>query len=122
MKTKKVIYWITTSVIGSKMVFSAFNYFTSTEATEGMKRLGFQPFFVKELGFFKILGVLALFIPQVPIKIKEWAYAGFGIVFISAFWAHVNAGDPVSIISMPLIFLVLLTVSNIYLHKIKVSK
>jgi len=122
MKSKKVVYWITTSVIGLMMVFSAFNYFTSIEAVEGMARLGFQPFFVKELGFFKILGVLALVIPQVPFKIKEWAYAGFGIVFISAFWAHVNAGDPVSMSSMPIIFLVLLIVSNIYLNKIKVSK
>tara|TARA_R110000850_G_scaffold40805_1_gene105104 strand:- start:1568 stop:1936 length:369 start_codon:yes stop_codon:yes gene_type:complete len=122
MKKNKIIFWVTTAIVCLMMIFSAFNYFTNPEAMEGMSKLGFPSFFVKELGIFKIIGALALLIPQIPTRVKEWAYAGFGIVFISAFLAHLNAGDPTSMLAMPIIFLVLLAISNIYLHKIKEAK
>jgi hypothetical protein len=34
---------------------------------------------------FKVAGVLALIIRQVPARVKEWAYAGFVIELLSAF-------------------------------------
>ena len=81
-------------------------------------------FFKKERIFTlaKITGVVVLIIPNIPTRIKEWAYAGFGITFISASIAHFSSGDPVSIAITPLIFLAILIVSNIYLHKLKQVK
>ncbi|MFD1552979.1 DoxX family protein [Putridiphycobacter roseus] len=119
MKKNKIIFWITTVIISLMMILSAINYFTNAEVIIEMSRLGFPSFFVKELGMFKIIGALVLIIPLIPTKIKEWAYAGFGIVFISAFIAHLNAGDPVSTAAAPLVFLAILAVSNVFYHKTK---
>jgi len=32
----------------------------------------------------KVIGALALLIPQIPARIKEWIYVCFGVVLISA--------------------------------------
>lgn len=119
MKKNKIIFWSTTAIISLMMIVSAVSYFTNDEVILEMSRLGFTSFFVKQLGIFKIIGALVLIIPQISTKIKEWAYAGFGIVFISAFLAHLNAGDPVSTAAAPLVFLALLAVSNVFYHKTK---
>ena len=122
MKKNKIIFWVTTAIISLMMTMSALSYFTSPETMEGMRHLGYPSYFVKQLGVFKIVGALVLIIPQFPTRIKEWAYAGFGIVFISAFIAHLSVGDPVSKAIAPMIFLVILAVSNLFYHKIKTVK
>ena len=73
------------------------------------------------LTVFKVLGALALIIPQVPARVKEWAYAGFAIDFISAF-VSIWAVDGVSGMTFfPLIVLGVLIVSYVYYHKLKGS-
>ena len=67
---------------------------------------------------FKILGVLALVIPQVPKRVKKWAYAGFAFDFIFASIIH-GAVDGINIQTFfPFIFLAILAVSYIYYHKL----
>ena len=117
MKKNIIIYWVTTGLLSFMMLFSAYNYFTNPQIMGAFKHLGFPDYFRIELGVAKIAGVLLLLIPQVPVKIKEWTYAGFGITFISAAIAHFSSGDPVSVAIMPVIFFVVLIVSNIYLYK-----
>ena len=51
-------------------------------AKEGIRHLGYPEYFGNALVVFKILGVLALVIPQIPKRVKEWAYAGFAFDFI----------------------------------------
>jgi hypothetical protein len=119
MKKNRIIFWVTTVMIGLMMIMSALIYFTSPEVMQNMNRLGFPSYFVKELGIFKIIGALVLLLPQVPTRIKEWAYAGFGIVFISATIAHLNVGDPLSMVITPLIVMAILVVSNVFYHKTK---
>jgi len=68
-------------------------------------------YFRIELTIAKILGVLALLMPNVPYKIREFAYFGFGITLISASIAHFSSGDSLMFIVDPLIFLSLLIVS-----------
>ena len=46
-------------------------------AKEGIKHLGYPEYFGNALVVFKVVGALLLIIPQVPKRIKEWAYAGF---------------------------------------------
>ena len=48
-----------------------------------------------------------------------WAYAGFGITFISAFVAHYCSGDSLARSLDPIVFLIVLAVSNLYFHKVK---
>ncbi len=120
MKKDKIIYWIATGIFGAMMLMSGFMYFTDPKVVEGFKFMGFPDYFRVELGAAKLLGAIVLLIPQIPTRVKEWAYAGFGINLIAAAITHIAIGDTTGI-TMPLILLVILVVSNIYLHKIKNS-
>jgi hypothetical protein len=119
MKKVKIIFWITTIIIFLfEGVMPALTSQTEL-AKEGIKHLGYPEYFGNALVVFKILGVLVLVIPQVPNRIKEWAYAGFAFDFIFASISHF-AVDGVDFQSFfPLIFLVILAVSYIYNHKIE---
>ena len=66
-----------------------------------------------------LIGAILLALPIVKGRLKEWVYAGFGITFISAFTAHITVGDPVSNWISPLVTLAILTVSNIYYHRLQ---
>ncbi|WP_221390294.1 DoxX family protein [Dyadobacter sp. NIV53] len=117
MKKNRIIYWVTTGIVGAMMLFSAYSYFTNPEVGAGFHHLGFPDYFRIELALAKILGALVLLIPFVPARIKEWAYAGFGITFISAAIAHINSNDATPMIITPIVVLIILIVSNIYFHK-----
>jgi len=111
---KRTIYWITTAIVCSVMVFSAIN-FNLRNPLGPMKgafaHLGLPDYFRIELTIAKILGVLSLLMPNVPYKIREFAYFGFGITLISASIAHFSSGDSLMFIVDPLVFLSLLIVS-----------
>ncbi|MBK1441921.1 DoxX family protein [Parapedobacter sp. ISTM3] len=114
---QKLIYWLATGLISLMMLYSGYAYFTDPNINQGFVHLGFPSYFRIQLGVAKIIGVLLLLLPFVPIWLKEWTYVGFGITFISAFIAHVASGDPVSMVMGPLIALVILLVSYAYLRK-----
>ena len=116
MKTLKISYWATTGVVGLMMAYSAFSYLTNPDMKQAFHEIGFPDYFRVELAVAKLIGVVLLLAP-VPARYKEWAYAGFFIIFISAFIAHTSVGDPVSNRMAPLIFLALLLVSYITYHK-----
>jgi hypothetical protein len=113
MKRDKIIYWTATIVTTLIMLFSIYMIYTPL-----YDHLGFPDYFRTELVVAKIIGLVVLLVPQVPLRIKEWAYAGFGIVVISASIAHLNSDDPIANVFEPFIWLIILAVSNIYLHKI----
>ncbi len=119
MKKNKIIYWATTGIISVMMLFGAYSGFTNPQFPEVYKHLGYPDYFRVQLSTAELLGVLALFIPQIPARVKEWAYAGFGITFISASIAHICSGDPIFNAVAPMLYLGILVVSNIYFHKIK---
>lgn len=119
MKTTKTIYWITTGIVTFMMLFSGYSYFMDPKALEGFKHIGFPDFFRIELAIAKILGSLVLILPFIPRMVKEFAYVGFTITFISAFIAHLSVGDPVFNAIMPLIFLGILSASYFTYSKLK---
>jgi hypothetical protein len=116
-----IIYWVTTGLISLMMLFSGYAYFTDPNVGEGFTHLGFPDYFRIELGVAKILGVILLLIPQVPSRIKEWTYAGFGITFVSAFIAHIASADPASMAIFPLIALLLLALSYVFRLKLEMT-
>ena len=118
MKKIKIIYWVSTVMIAIMMVFSAFSYLTSDAMEKIFQHLGFSGSFRIELAVAKILGVIMIILPVVHPRIKEWAYAGFTIVFISAVVAHLSSGDGMAIASFPIVMLGILSVSYISYHKL----
>ena len=119
-KRERVIYWLATGAVCAVMVFSAIN-FNLKEPLGPMKgafkHLGYPDYFRIELTIAKTLGVLALLIPIVPIRVKEFAYAGFAITLASASIAHFSVGDPALFVVDPLFFLAALIVSYVGFQK-----
>ncbi len=124
----RIIYWTTTCIVCAVMVFSIINFvfndhFPFPDGKESaFAHLGLPHYFKIELTTSKIFGVLALLVPGVPLKIKEFAYFGFGITLISAAIAHFSVGDAsnLSVIYVldPLLFFGALVVSYVYFNKL----
>src|SRR6266478_8992823 len=120
MTKDKAIYTITTGAVCAVMTFSAIN-FNLAHPLGPMKgafvHLGYPSYFRIELTIAKTLGVLALLIPRIPFKVKEFAYFGFGITLISASIAHFSVGDSIMFVIDPLLFLGALATSYVYFIK-----
>lgn len=112
MKKDRIIYIVSTALICLVMIFSGYKMFTPD-----YDKLRLPHYLRTELLIFKIAGLLVLTLPQFSSRIKEWAYAGFGITLISAFVAHYSSGDSLARSLDPMIFFVILIISNIYLYK-----
>ncbi|HSZ71437.1 MAG TPA: DoxX family protein [Cytophagaceae bacterium] len=122
MKAQKITYWITTGIFSAMMLLSAFMYLTSDEIKANFIKIGFPSFFRVELAVAKFIGALVLLVPMIPSRIKEWAYAGFGITLVSAFIAHTSIGDPAGACIMPLVMFVVLATSYITYHRLNGNK
>ena len=120
MKKTKIIYWITTSII-CLFAFTAI-FMNSQMAIDGATHLGVPRWLGLEVSIGQLLGLVLLIVPAVPARFKEWAYVGFGILYISAEVAHIAVGDPLKDIIMPIVFFGLLLVSYTSFHKIQAAK
>ncbi|WP_308992484.1 DoxX family protein [Mariniflexile litorale] len=122
MKKTKIIFWTTTSIVFiMEGLIPAFTSQTEL-AKQGIQHLGYPEYFGNALVVFKVLGALTLIIPQVPKRIKEWAYAGFAFNFIFASISHF-AIDGMDFQSFfPLIFLGILIASYYSFHKLNNAK
>src|SRR5258705_2620671 len=113
MKKDKAIYWITTGIIVFIMLFSMYKMYTPD-----YDRMHLPNYLRVELTVFKIIGLLVLLLPQFSNNIKEWAYSGVGITLISAMVARYASGDALMRSLEPVIFLIILSVSNFYMQKL----
>jgi len=113
----KLIYRISTGIIVAIMLWSAFNFTFNDEYKEAFKHLGLPNWFKAELTVAKVLGVIALLIPSLPVRIKEFAYSGFAIVLLSTPVAHLSSGDSFWLEVGHLFFFVCLVFSYVYYHK-----
>ena len=118
MKKERIIFWIATVFIALFEGLMPALTWQSELAKEGIRHLGYPEYFGNALVVFKVLGVLALIIPQVPKRVKEWAYAGFAFDFIFATISHGAVDGINGQTFFPLIILGILAVSYIYYHKL----
>jgi hypothetical protein len=72
--------------------------------------LGYPIYLLTILGVWKILGVVTVLIPKLPL-LKEWAYAGFFFIMSGAILSHIALGDYVKEIFPSLLLLILTVVS-----------
>lgn len=119
MKTTKIIFWTTTSIIFLfEGVMPALTGHTDL-AKQGIAHLGYPDYFRIELNILKVLGAIALILPMVPARIKEWAYFGLALTMISAFIGHAAVDGVNGQTFFPIVPLVILLVSYVYYHKLK---
>ena len=76
-KAKNIAYWTTTGLvaffIGSGGVAQMAQFRANPHGTVPV--LGYPMYFFAILGFWKVLGAIAILVPRFP-RLKEWAYAG----------------------------------------------
>jgi hypothetical protein len=120
MKSTKIIYWITKSIIC--LFASSAIFMNSKMAIEGTTHLGIPRWLGLEVSIGQLIGLVLLIIPAVPARLKEWAYVGFGILYITATVAHIAVGDPLNNTIMAIVFFILLLVSYTSFHKLQAAK
>src|SRR5215813_371156 len=85
-------FWLVTALFCLQMGFTAYAQLSLPQVAGMFTHLGFPDYFRVELSWAKLLGV-ALLLAPVPVRLKEWAYAGFAINLASALIAHLSVGD-----------------------------
>lgn len=123
MKKYKIIFWVATIILllweGVMPLLTLL--FAPQYVTVGTKALGYPDYFAYALVICKGLGVLAIVIPKIPAKLKEWAYAGLTFNLIFAFISHAWVDKNIGFMLMPLVVLVLLMVSYVYHQKLQTN-
>jgi DoxX-like family len=105
MNRRTAAYWVTTGLFCLLFLSSGVGHLLrAAPMAEGMAALGYPPYMMTILGTAKVLGVLALLVPDRPL-LKEWAYAGFSFDLLGATASHLFAGDPLAVAVRPLVVL-----------------
>ena len=111
MRTKKIIYWIVTIWLSLGMVSTGVvQLLRFDEGVAMFDHLGYPLYLATILGVWKLLGVLAILIPRLPL-LKEWAYAGFFFAMSGAVVSHASNGDSAKDFFGPVLLIVLTIVS-----------
>lgn len=116
MKRHALLFWIPTVIIilwEGVMPLSTW-LFAPQYVNAGTKPLGYPDYFAYALIVCKVLGVLAIAIPKVPAKLKEWAYAGLTFNLIFAILSHSAVDGNIGFIALPIVIMGILAVSYLY--------
>lgn len=113
MKKRNILFWSATIII---LLFEAAMplgtlLLAPQYATAGTKPLGYPDYFAYALIVCKVLGALAIALPFVPSKMKEWAYAGLTFNLFFAALSHVMVDGIIWNIMMPIVIGVILALS-----------
>jgi hypothetical protein len=92
-KRKLIWYWIITLIV-SFCIFSGglAQAMQLKEVVQGFKPLGYPNYFISLIGVWKVLGVIAILIPNFKL-LKEWAYAGLFFTMSGAVISHIASND-----------------------------
>lgn len=110
-KRNNIIYWISTAWLALGMLSSGIVQTLMIKSeTDFIINMGYPVYFLTLIGIWKILGVVALFVPGF-LLIKEWTYAGFFFLMSGAIYSHIATGHSMNQIFPPLLLLALTIVS-----------
>jgi hypothetical protein len=120
MKTNKIIFWVATTllVLWEGIMPLGTVLFAPEYVNAGTKPLGYPDYFAYALIYCKVIGVIAIYIPKIQGKLKEWAYAGLTFNLIFAFISHACVDQNIGYMLMPLVVLGILALSYVYNNKI----
>lgn len=106
-KRNKVIYWIATGWLALGMLSTGLvQLLQQKEQVDLMSTLGYPVYFLTILAIWKLLGVIAVLLPRLPL-LKEWAYGGFFFAMSGAVFSHIASGSPAKDFFGPLLLIVL---------------
>lgn len=110
-KRNKIIYWVATIWLSLGMTAGGIvQIIQLKEEADMMAHLGYPLYFLTIIGVWKILGVIAILVPKLPL-LKEWAYAGFVFCMTGALFSHIAVADPAKEFFGPVLLLALIFLS-----------
>ncbi len=119
MKKYKVIYYVTTALLSFLMLGGAFVELSKDQASLDLfAHLGYPVYLLTILGIAKILGVIGIWQNKVPF-LREWAYAGFTIDLLGAFFSHLVVGDAPNVFMFPVVVLFIALASYWSMRKLR---
>jgi uncharacterized membrane protein YphA (DoxX/SURF4 family) len=93
LRWKAIGYWTATVLVALPLLSGGTAQFLLQKDTvEAITRLGYPAYFIVILGFWKVLGGIALLAPRFP-RLKEWAYAGAFFNLTGAAASHLVCGS-----------------------------
>jgi len=119
MKKINTAYWIITALFSAFMIFSSIGGLTFDEQAVAMlhEHLGYPLYFIRLISVAKIIGAIAILLPFVPARVKEWAYFGFFIDLLAAIVSFAAVGDPMAQWAPMFLFVGVLVWAYILHHK-----
>ena len=122
MKRLHLTYWIVTVLFSAFMIFSSYGGITLMPEAVALlhDHLGYPLYFMRWISVFKIIGAIAILLPNVPVRLKEWAYFGFFIDLITAAFSFIALGDPISLWA-PMTIFILMLMAAYMLHRKRVA-
>ncbi|WP_442587389.1 DoxX family protein [Pedobacter sp. AW31-3R] len=120
-KKTRIIYWTSTGIL-ALFIIPGFFFAGSEMALKGTAHLGLPLWFHWELSIAKFIGGLVLILPFFPKRLKEWAYVGLGIDFISAFIAILAVDGAGGMWYSPIVCFVFLVLSYTTFHQLWADK
>jgi hypothetical protein len=112
------VFWISTTIAALALALGGWSYFFHPPTIQGIGELGFPDFFRRELGVLQIAGACVLLLPAVPRPLKEWAYAGAVLFYVTAILAHAAHRDPLWITAVNVVLIANLALSNYALKQL----
>lgn len=116
-KRNNILFWVFTILFCAFMMMSTIpNILSAPEWVEVFKMLGYPLYMLPFIGVAKLLGIIALLIPDFP-RIKEWAYAGMFFDLSGAVYSGLMTGGLNPQMLIMLIPFILGGLSYLYHHK-----
>jgi hypothetical protein len=106
-RVRLIFYRILTGYLAFESVLSAtwdFNWLNKGYAIGLMQHLGFPSYFLDIKGICSLLAAVVFVLPGIRL-LKEWAYFGTFLIYISAIASHLAIGDSFRSLVAPIIFL-----------------
>ncbi|HRD51453.1 MAG TPA: DoxX family protein [Flavobacteriales bacterium] len=119
MNRLNLTYWIITALFSAFMLFSSYGGITLMPEAVAMlhDHLGYPIYFIKLISYAKVLGAIAILLPMVPARVKEWAYFGFFIDLMAAIVSSAAVGDPIASWAPMFLFVSVLMWAHVLHHK-----
>jgi len=94
LKAKSTSYWVVTVMVAFFIGSGGAAELARVPGTvQGLVQLGYPVYFATIIGFWKLLGAIAILVPRFP-RLKEWAYAGILFNMTGAAATGVFVGAP----------------------------
>jgi hypothetical protein len=119
MKKITIAYWIVNGLLAAFMIFSSLDNVVTGEQSVAFihDKMGYPVYFIPWIGVAKILGAIAILLPMLPARVKEWAYFGFFMDLSTAIYSFIALGEPASGYAPMLLFVGVLIAAYMLHHK-----